>query len=85
MDALIGRSLVKVVRLAWHWADEPDDLSVGPVQLVFDDGRSSFAGVGGHHQRRHGGRWDGSGGHDDHPNGCAARRTDAGNGVHKRT
>ncbi|MFG2043854.1 hypothetical protein [Dactylosporangium sp. NPDC048998] len=39
MDALIGRRLVKVVRLAWHWADEPDDLSVGPVQLVFDDGR----------------------------------------------
>ena len=29
MDALIGRSLVKVVWLAWHWADEPDDLSVG--------------------------------------------------------
>jgi hypothetical protein len=38
MDALIGRRLVKVVRLAWHWADEPNDPSVGPVQLVFDDG-----------------------------------------------
>ncbi|WP_238009530.1 hypothetical protein KZZ52_26980 [Dactylosporangium sp. AC04546] len=39
MDALIGRRLVKVVRLAWHWADEPDDLGVGPAQLVFDEGR----------------------------------------------
>ncbi|MEU7867371.1 hypothetical protein [Dactylosporangium sp. NPDC049140] len=39
MDAMIGRKLVKVVRLAWHWAAEPDDLSVGPVHLVFSDGR----------------------------------------------
>ncbi|WP_426503523.1 hypothetical protein ACPPVO_38690 [Dactylosporangium sp. McL0621] len=38
MDALIGRRLVKVVRLAWHRPDEPDELNVGPVQLVFDDG-----------------------------------------------
>jgi hypothetical protein len=39
MHALIGRKIVKVVRLAWHQTDEPDDLSVGPVQLVFEGGR----------------------------------------------
>ena len=42
MDALIGSKLVKVVRLAWHQAGEPDDLSVGPVHLVFADGRGLF-------------------------------------------
>ena len=36
---LIGRQLVKVVRLAWRQAGEPDDLTVGLVHLVFDDGR----------------------------------------------
>ncbi|MFC5927947.1 hypothetical protein [Micromonospora vulcania] len=40
MDALIGRRLVKVVRLAWRRSDEPVELSVGPVQLVFADGRA---------------------------------------------
>lgn len=39
LDALIGHRLVKVVRLAWHWPGEPDELNVGPVLLVFDDGR----------------------------------------------
>jgi hypothetical protein len=39
MDALVGRRLVKVVRLTWHWPGEPDEPNVGPVQLVFDDGR----------------------------------------------
>jgi hypothetical protein len=42
VDALIGRRLAKVMRLAWHWPGEPDDLSVGPVHLVFDDGRGLF-------------------------------------------
>ena len=48
-DALRGHQLVKVARLAWSdvaWSDfalsnkvRPCDLSVGPVQLVFEDGR----------------------------------------------
>jgi hypothetical protein len=38
MDAMIGRRLVKVVRLAWRRPGEPDQFNVGPVQLVFDDG-----------------------------------------------
>ncbi|WP_422738923.1 hypothetical protein ACN263_06565 [Micromonospora sp. WMMD729] len=39
MDALVGRRLVKVVRLGWHRPGEPDEPDVGPVLLVFDDGR----------------------------------------------
>jgi hypothetical protein len=39
MDSLIGRELVKVVRLAWRRADGRGDPQSGPVQLVFDDGR----------------------------------------------
>lgn len=39
MDALIGRKLVKVERLGWHRAGELDDVSVGPVHLVFQGGR----------------------------------------------
>jgi hypothetical protein len=42
MDALVGRRLVKVVRLAWHPPNEPAELTVGPVQLVFDDGRGAL-------------------------------------------
>lgn len=36
MDALIGRKLVKVERLGWHQAGDLDDVSVGPVHLVFE-------------------------------------------------
>jgi hypothetical protein len=42
MDALIGRKLVNVVRLAWHQAVGPDDLTVGPAHLVFEGGRGLF-------------------------------------------
>jgi hypothetical protein len=39
MDALIGRKLVNVERLGWHQAGELDDVSVGPVHLVFEGER----------------------------------------------
>ncbi|MFF5234947.1 hypothetical protein [Dactylosporangium sp. NPDC000521] len=28
-----------IVRLAWHWPGDPVEVNVGPVKLVFDDGR----------------------------------------------
>jgi hypothetical protein len=40
MSALIGRRLVKVVRLAWHPLGRPARLNAGPALLVFDDGRA---------------------------------------------
>jgi hypothetical protein len=42
MDTLIGRKLVKVERLGWHQDGEPDDVSVGPVHLVFEGDRGIF-------------------------------------------
>ena len=39
MDALIGRMLVKVERLGWHQAGDLDDVSVGPVHLLFEGER----------------------------------------------
>ncbi|MGC1211712.1 MAG: hypothetical protein WA890_10685 [Micromonospora sp.] len=39
MDALISHRLAKVTRLAWHQPGDPTDFKVGPVHLVFDDGR----------------------------------------------
>lgn len=42
MDTLIGRKLVKVERLGWYQAGDLDDLSVGPVHLVFEGGHGIF-------------------------------------------
>ena len=39
MDELVGRKLVKVVRLAWYQDGDPSDLSQGPVHLLFQDGQ----------------------------------------------
>ncbi|GIF26631.1 hypothetical protein BJ973_001076 [Actinoplanes tereljensis] len=39
MDALVGRKLVKAERLGWCLAGKPDDLSAGPVHLVFEGGQ----------------------------------------------
>jgi hypothetical protein len=44
MDELVGSTLVKVERLGWRRPGEPGDLSVGPVHLVFEDGRGIFLG-----------------------------------------
>ncbi|WP_067697432.1 hypothetical protein [Actinoplanes awajinensis] len=39
MDALIGRKLVRVERLAWHYAGGVAKANVGPVHLVFEGDR----------------------------------------------
>ncbi|MFI6079204.1 hypothetical protein ACIA5C_47660 [Actinoplanes sp. NPDC051343] len=42
MEMLIGRKLVRVQRLSWHQPGEADNLSVGPVHLVFEGGQGIF-------------------------------------------
>ncbi len=42
MDDLIGRSVVAVERLAWHFPGSPVDTRSGPVHMHFDGGVGVF-------------------------------------------